>query len=413
LPAAIAFRGTLSYAVDWRTQANYGKIFVINSEFAIVKIIDFRPLISGVVPKWWFPKEQRFQGIGGIEFDKDGNGVLVYPISGPHFEKGHFLILKSFDGWKSAEISVNRGYPILQHKNGADLDSILLATMYWRDRVAGAEWGGVNDLFLEGPINNKKKTSDIRTLVAKDCMGYSVHSGGTSSITSYSGRHYITYIGTPRKKCQNPIWVVTIEAGSGAVAARDYLGCASGIEPDSHASPVLVLDDLHRLHVIMGAHGGNFFHVVSAPLSKSSIKWQRPLLLEGRLTYADIVKMGNGNLLLTYRKWYDGVDSSTVIPLLTLREFSVQNNKWLGEVDLVRPSMPFEGYGIFYNHTILGIGNRPMIIYRFKDEYSEVIHAGGLFVNSNKGKWKRIDVNLNHLTDNQDLVETLELVESP
>lgn len=392
VPAAIAYRGQAAYAIDWRSPANYGKIFVLGSDFTIKSIVDFRSLISKTVREWRFPKEQKFSGIGGIEFDKDGSGVLVYPVAAPHFERNHFLILRSLDGWKSAEIAVMRGYPILQHKNGADLDSIMLLTMYWRAEVPGAEWGGVQDLFIEGPINHEKKKGYFRTQIANDCMGFSVHSGGNSAIVNYGDQHYVAYLGTPQGNCKNPVWVVTINS-KGVVLGRDYLGCAKADKPDSHASPVLVLDDSNRLHVIIGSHGDNFVHFISAPLSKPHLQWQVGKLLTGRLTYAEIVKLENGNLLLSYRKWFNRDGSPTPIPSLTVREFSVRAQQWRPEVDLVIPSSPFEGYGIFFNHTILGPVNELILIYRFKDEYHKIRRAGGILTSSNGREWRRIDIN--------------------
>ncbi len=70
---------------------------------------------------------------------------------------------------------------------------------------------------------------------------------------------------------------------------------------DNHCGAVLAMDHEDRLHMIIGAHGGSFFHRYSAPGDFSS--WSAPVEIPGENTYPTLACDPEGTLHLVYREY--------------------------------------------------------------------------------------------------------------
>jgi hypothetical protein len=154
------------------------------------------------------------------------------------------------------------------------------------------------------------------TLVTADSLGLSRISGGSSFAATVDGTTYFTWPGaTPYDDDGVPIMIAAYDHATGTVGPPVELARVPA-DDDLHVKPGVCLDSQGYIHVVTGAHGGEFLYTRSREPLRVDAGWTdpEPVLDDGyidettgeheaRQTYLSFVCDSRDVLHIVFRQW--------------------------------------------------------------------------------------------------------------
>jgi len=228
-----------------------------------------------------------------IRRDADGDAYLLCFVSDPtgNWRTRTGLLLHSRDALKTWRVYRLPWYMCRFEKHlGHNRDRLSRPPV-----ILLARYFAPTQIFITVPRKLPNGTLDIPepTLICKDAMPMSAHSGEAGMAATVGGKVFLVYgrlaiLDGHTKEDGAPAYAVTYDINTGKVSKPVHIGFGGINAEDNHNWPALALDSQGYLHVIINGHHNPFRYTHSVrPLDIS--EWIEPVEVAAGTTYAGLL----------------------------------------------------------------------------------------------------------------------------
>ena len=214
--------------------------------------------------------------------------------------------------------------------------------------------------------------------VTTTSLGWSQHSGGASFAATKGDKTHIVWCEIADAPTTGvPMFAATIDRKTRTLGQKVLLTHGAPIN-DVHNIPGIALDSRGTLHVITGAHGANFWHLMSKAPESTTEGWSAPAPTltkdwiekgtgeeRGRQTYLSLLVGPDDTLHIAFRQWRQGVDPwhpGNYFGALSYQR-RPRDGAWSEAMPLVVPPNP--GYSVWYHQMAIDRSGRLFLSYNY------------------------------------------------
>jgi hypothetical protein len=158
--------------------------------------------------------------------------------------------------------------------------------------------------------------------VTDRALGLIQAAGGASFAATVGTTTYIVWAEVAAVAAPgSPVYVAAYDQTTGTLAAPQQVATARPVN-DDHTTPGIAADSKGALHILSGGHNTPFMYTHTDPADPTTWSSQEPVLRSGyrqpgetgggrgRQTYVSLVCMPDDSLVVVYRQWRRGVDTT-------------------------------------------------------------------------------------------------------
>jgi len=176
-------------------------------------------------------------------------------------------------------------------------------------------------------------------LVTVNCMGISLHSGGSSLAASREGKSHFIWVEIGDDVQGSEVYVATYDHATSSVVGRSEV-CQSFPANDMHCSPGICMDEVGVLHVVSGGHCSQFYYSHSLLANDATGGWSDPVGIPLAQVQGTDVETSSGGTYISLV-----CDDRNTLHLVFRETRTGLEQYWPGETHnaLCYTSKPFDG----------------------------------------------------------------------